>query len=78
METDLRVKGCAYLKKDTEDGQTIRMRQRREDVLVFSVIADKMNLQIEMSSLVISREGVVSFLYTTPQIKAWTIFYNIV
>ena len=74
METDLGVKGCAYLKKDTEDGQTIRMRQWREDVWVFSVIADKMNLQIEMSSLVISREGVFSCLSTTPQLKLWTIF----
>ena len=42
-----------YLNKDTEDGQTIRMRQWLSDVWVFSVIADKMNLQIEMSSLVL-------------------------
>ena len=45
-----------YLNKDTEDGQTIRMRQWRTDVWVFSVIADKMNLQIEMSSLVLFRK----------------------
>ena len=41
-----------YLKKDTEDGQTIRVWQWLAEVVVFSVITDKMNLQIKMISLV--------------------------
>ena len=45
-----------YLKKDTEDGQTIRMRQWHAEVVVFSVIADKMDLQIKMSSLVMYKK----------------------
>ena len=40
-----------YLKYNTEDGQTIRKILCLAEVVVFSVMADKLNLQIEMRSL---------------------------
>ena len=40
-----------YLKYNTEDGQTIRNILCLAEVVVFSVMADKLNLQIEMRSL---------------------------
>jgi len=41
----------SYLKYNTEDGQTIRKMLCLAEVVIFSVMADKLNLQIEMSSL---------------------------